>query len=377
MWEKVNDMGNCLVICVPVFCMWIKKCKWWFQKAGCVCVCVYWHPKLNGIFPEINDTACVCRQAPNLQASHCDALKHYPGNGCLFALSLISLYCWVWWLWARNCCLFSCWPMPLHWPQANKNEGGKVGKCGPPWGIIAVYNVTRKESSCEQRQQIPCSNFTILLNEPSNAQGGVCRADFSGINIVSSFQWLHEPAGRNGQLNPGAGCYNDCISNKLNSVKVCFQARGSGWLYRLVVGTRHCSCHEPICTASSSPQTGFGSQLGAGTVPSTQLGCSCRFLCQVALLPETGPRPVSFINLGVFHISGAPRSCGCLCWWGVRLPMGNWFCDLKKQINKLSCWFKQDTALKMGLPVNISARLRSVTISSKSLNLRPKIAWDS
>lgn len=258
-----------------------------------------------------------------------------------------------------------------------KMKEGKWGKCGPPWGIIAVYNVTRKESSCEQRQQIPCSNFTILLNKPSNAQGGVYRADFSGINIVSSFQWLHEPAGRNGQLNPGAGCYNDCISNKLNSVKVCFQARGSGWLYRLVVGTRHCSCHEPICTASSSPQTGFGSQLGAGTVPSTQLGCSCWFLCQVALLPETGPRPVSFINLGVFHISGAPRSCGCLCWWGVRLPMGNWFCDLKKHINKLSCWFKQDTALKMGLPVNISAHLRSVTISLKSLNLSPKIAWDS
>ena len=171
---------------------------------------------------------------------------------------------------------------------------------------------------------------------------------------------------------PRASCYDDCISNKINSTRVCFQARGSGWLYHMVVGTGHCSCHEPICRASKSPQTGFGSQIGPGTDPSTQLGCSCWFLCQVA-----GPRPVSFINLGVLHISGALRSCGCPCWWGVRLPTGNWFCDFKKNNNKLSCWFKQDTALKTALTVNISSGLRSVTISLKSLNLRPKIVWDS
>lgn len=50
---------------------------------------MYWHPRLNGIFPEINDIACVCKHAPNLQASCCDTLKHYPGNGHLFVLSLI------------------------------------------------------------------------------------------------------------------------------------------------------------------------------------------------------------------------------------------------------------------------------------------------
>lgn len=48
---------------------------------------MYWHFRLNGIFPEINDTACVGRQAPSLQASHCDALKHYAGNGHLFVLN--------------------------------------------------------------------------------------------------------------------------------------------------------------------------------------------------------------------------------------------------------------------------------------------------
>lgn len=142
----------------------------------------------------------------------------------------------------------------------------------------------------------------------------------------------------------------------------------------MVVGTRHCSCHEPIHVASNNSQTESGSQLGPGTVSSTQLGCSCWFLCQVASLPETGPRPVSFINPGVFHISRAPRSCGHPCWWGVRLPTGNWFCDCKTKKLKLSCWFKQDTALKTGLSVNTSAGLKSVTISLiKSLNLRPKI----
>lgn len=116
-------------------------------------------------------------------------------------------------------------------------------------------------------------------------------------------------------------------------MRACIQAQGSGWLYHMIVGTRHCSCHEPICTASNNPQTGLESQLGPGTAPSTKCGCSCWHLCQVALLPETGPRPVSFINPGVFHISGAPRSRGCPCWWGVRLPIGNWFCDLKPKTN--------------------------------------------
>lgn len=49
---------------------------------------MYWHPRLNGIFPEINGIACACKQAPNLQASLCDILKDYPGNGHLFVLSL-------------------------------------------------------------------------------------------------------------------------------------------------------------------------------------------------------------------------------------------------------------------------------------------------
>lgn len=68
--------------------MWIKKCKRWLKKQ---CVCIYGDLRLNGILPEINDTACVCRQAPNLKASRCDALKRYPGKGHLFVFSLISV----------------------------------------------------------------------------------------------------------------------------------------------------------------------------------------------------------------------------------------------------------------------------------------------
>jgi len=84
-----------------------------------------------------------------------------------------------------------------------KMKEGKWGKYGHPWDILAVYEVTIQQGSCEQRQQTPsCSHFP-LLNKPSMARGGVCRVDFSGTNIVSSFQWLHKPAGRNGQLNPG------------------------------------------------------------------------------------------------------------------------------------------------------------------------------
>lgn len=53
---------------------------------------------------------------------------------------------------------------------------------------LEVYKVTRKEGSCEQRQQTPCcSDFPILLNKSCTAQGDVCRADFSGINIVPLF----------------------------------------------------------------------------------------------------------------------------------------------------------------------------------------------
>lgn len=42
---------------------------------------MYLHLRLNGILPEINDTACVCRQAPNLKTSRSDTLKRYPGKG--------------------------------------------------------------------------------------------------------------------------------------------------------------------------------------------------------------------------------------------------------------------------------------------------------
>lgn len=37
-----------------------------------------------------------------------------------------------------------------------------------------VYNVIRKKSSCEGKQQTPCSPFPVLLDKPSIAQDGWC-----------------------------------------------------------------------------------------------------------------------------------------------------------------------------------------------------------
>lgn len=51
-----------------------------------------------------------------------------------------------------------------------------MGKYGPPWDIIVVYNgivVTRKKRFCESKQQTPCcSHFPVFLEEPSVTQDG-------------------------------------------------------------------------------------------------------------------------------------------------------------------------------------------------------------
>lgn len=125
--------------------------------------------------------------------------------------------------------------MPLHRPQANKNEGGKVGKHGPPWDIIVVYNVTRKKRSCQGEQPTPSSHFPVLLDKPSIAQDGWCIQGsilfpFLMAPWISWEKWAAEPM---------ASCYSDCISNKLSSVRVYFKhgdLAGCGvWL--LVSGT--------------------------------------------------------------------------------------------------------------------------------------------
>lgn len=99
---------------------------------------------------------------------------------------------------------------------------------------------------------------------------------------------------------PMASSYSDCISNQLNSAGVYFKHGGlagcGGWYQALFL---------PQANLHSIKQCPYRVWKSACTRDCSQDVAHMQLLfpCQVASLLEAGPRPVSLIKVGVFHVS--------------------------------------------------------------------------